>query len=297
VFLAVGLAMLTGGLVARAAGWSSHPTAEALVFAGVTWGLAEYVVRRKRMVLPGIVLVIAFAVLLGIVAGKAGVFNWLGGPAPGGSRESAQFALAGALAAIGGGTFFWRFRFPFALFVVVGGLTLMILGGAYAMHLVPAAVTARWVTLVCGVLAFAAAMVCDMRDPRRERLVADCGFWLHIAAAPLIVHAIFDRHLESGSGAAAAWITLGGLVLLTLVSLVIDRRALIVAALTFAGGLILYAMRQQVDVDEALVVTLAVLGGVVVGLGFAWVPLRRSLLRVLPLGPLAQRLPPAAQTA
>jgi len=291
VFLAVGLAMLTGGLFARAAWWSANPLIEALLFAGVTWGLAEYVVRRKRMVLPGIVLVIAFAALLGAAAAKAGVFNWVHG------RHTEQMVLAGAISVIGAGVFFLRFRFPFALAVLVAGLTLMAMTGFDALRIMSAADTTRWVALACGLLSFVAAMACDMRDPRRERLATDCGFWLHVAAAPLIVHAIFARHLESDSASAAAWLTLGGLLLLTLVSLVIDRRALIVAALTYAGGLILYALRSQVGNDQALIATLATLGGVVVLLGFAWVPLRRLVLRILPLGPLANRLPPAIQTA
>ncbi len=297
VFLAVGLTMLTGGLVARANWWSPYPLIEALVFAAVTWGLAEYVVRRKRMVLPGMVLAVAFAVLLGSAASKAGLFNWLQVGWMGGTRESAQAALAGGLAAIGGGLFFLRFRFPFSLFVVVGGLAVMALSGVAAARIFPGADITRWVALGCGMLAFIAAIACDTRDPRRERLVADCGFWLHVAAAPLIAHAIFAEHMGFYSLQPAAWLTSAGLLLLTLVSLVIDRRALIVSALTYAGGLILYAMRDQTNVEHAMIVALAVLGTVVVLLGFAWVSLRRLLLRILPLGPLARRLPPAVQTA
>jgi hypothetical protein len=171
------------------------------------------------------------------------------------------------------------------------------MAGSDWLRLMPAAQATRWVALGCGVLAFIAAMACDMRDPRRERLVADCGFWLHVAAAPLIVHALFTDRLTGPGAQTGALITLVGLLVLTLISLVIDRRALIVAALTYAGGLILYAMRQRIDVDEAAIATLATLGAVVVLLGFAWVPLRRLMLRILPLGPLARRLPPATQIA
>lgn len=290
LFLAIGLAMLTGGLAARAVWWSSYPVIEALIFAGAAWGLAEYVVRRKRMVLPGIVLTIAFAVLLGFAALKAGGFSWLGG-------HPVRWLLLGTAAAIGAGLFFARFRFPFALAIVVGGLALAAIAGADWLRLMPAAQAARWVALGCGVLAFIAAMACDMRDVRRERLVADCGFWLHVAAAPLIVHALFAERLTGAGAQTGALITLVGLIALTLVSLLVDRRALIVAALTYAGGLILYAMRQQIDVEEAAIATVATLGAVVVLLGFAWIPLRRLLLGILPLGPLARRLPPATQTA
>lgn len=298
IFLTVGLAMLTGGLAARALWWTPNPVIESLAFAALTWGLAEYVVRRKRMVLPGMVLATAFAVMLIVAIDRAGVFGWLVTDARDpakrlDARILTQLAVGGVAAALAGGLFFARFRFPFALVVVVAGLAAMVIAGAEAAKLAPA----RWTSLGCGALTFIAAMICDMRDPRRERLVADCGFWLHVSAAPLVVHALFTGQLDGADAQTGALLTLGGLLLLTLVSLVVDRRALIVAALTYAGGLILYALRNKVGDGQALIATLAVLGGVVVGLGFAWVPLRRLVLRILPLGPLAKRLPPAVQTA
>ncbi len=46
------------------------------------------------------------------------------------------------------------------------------------------------VFLGCGLAVFAAAMAFDISDRERVTRRADCAFWLHLLAAPLIVHSL-----------------------------------------------------------------------------------------------------------
>ena len=96
--------------------------------------------------------------------------------------------------------------------------------------------------LVLGIGVFLIAMRWDASDPKRETRRSDVAFWLHLLAAPLIVHPVFSLlGLTEGATStldAAAVILL--YVILGLVALAIDRRALLVSALAY----VLYALNS-----------------------------------------------------
>lgn len=78
----------------------------------------------------------------------------------------------------------------------------------------------------------------DMADPTRQTRKTDIAFWLHLLAAPLIVHPVSLLGIEDGSA------SLGGTVLVLVIyalfaalSLAVDRRALMVSAMAY----VLYA--------------------------------------------------------
>jgi signal transduction histidine kinase len=86
------------------------------------------------------------------------------------------------------------------------------------------------------------------------------------------------------------------LAVLTLVAIIIDRRALLVSALTYVGVVIGYALAgtlrtDRVDDSVVFFATLVVLGALVLTLGVGWQPIRRRLVALLPPA-LAGRLPP-----
>ena len=78
------------------------------------------------------------------------------------------------------------------------------------------------------------------------------------------------------------------MAVLALVAVLIDRRALLVAGLTYLGAAIGYALTGAggSGADGAFVVaaTLVILGALVLTLGAGWVPLRRLLLALLSPG-------------
>ena len=72
----------------------------------------------------------------------------------------------------------------------------------------------------------------DSRHPRTTRH-ADVAFWLHILAALLIVHPLFNL-LDSFETVMGLSLVFAIYILLTIASLILDRRALMVAALGYA---------------------------------------------------------------
>jgi hypothetical protein len=150
--------------------------------------------------------------------------------------------------------------------------------------------------LICGLLTFCAAMAFDLSDPLRRTLRADNAFWLHLAAAPMIVHAVIylvvGTNREQFTGLDAAVVVLL-VAILALVAIVIDRRALFVSALSYFGFAVAALLRQANIADVGgIASTLVVTGGCVIALGVGWHAIRRLLLRVVPKSGLLLLLPP-----
>jgi len=280
-----------------------------LFAAAIVWALAELLVARLRLVLPGILLVLFFVyfVFMAVpvdLTGAAGAQTppniglFLGGrPWATSSLDGAAKGLVAAAAAL---VFYARFRLPFALLPAAGGLVIAVmmaaqLVGADTQHLAQTAIL-----LACGLAVFAAAMAFDISDRERTTRRADCAFWLHLLAAPLIVHSLIalatDNAFKTMTDQVA--VTIVGIVLaLTIVAVAIDRRALLVSTLTYLGVVIAYALKAA-SVDQAAIfaATLLVLGGMVLTLGVGWLPLRRVLLRLVSPR-FAAHLPPVVPAA
>jgi hypothetical protein len=248
-----------------------------------------------RLALPSITLAVMFAGAGGYAATYAG--GYLGGldAIPGAQSWriwALLFSLGVILAAI---VHHYRFRVPIDVAIAAGGL-------AYAIYSAIGAMVPDWTrdngAVLSGLLGlgiFVAAMRIDARDPRRVTRLSDVAFWLHLLAAPLIVHAVIP--LVTGPvGSLQTVQAIGVLVVFTLlglVAIVIDRRALLVSGLTYAGIAIGYLLSQSVAQEMGLSLTLLGLAVLVLGLSAGWRSLRRILLPVLPLGRLRQHVPPA----
>jgi hypothetical protein len=314
-FFAVGIVLFAAGMAFYAV-----PTpAGCLIAAVITWALAELLVARMRLVLPGMFLVCIFAAFL-VLASPIDL--WFSSPSwdldalrswlvatrtppkwvNAGSAGDilAVYAFASAAAAM---LFYLRFRLPFALLVVAAALVGAALAVAHHVWPMAGPDIVSFVLLGCGLVVFLAAMGFDISDSERTTRRADCAFWLHLLAAPLIVHSLITLltpnpyQLTTPVALAIA----GIFVVLTVVAVAIDRRALLVSALIYIGVVMAFGIRSLVGVrtdTEAFVffTTLLVLGAVVLILGVGWMPLRRGLMRRLP-GPLARILPPAPAAA
>ena len=87
-----------------------------------------------------------------------------------------------------------------------------------------------------GIAVFLAAMKFDMSDRNRVTQRTDIAFWLHLLAAPLIVHSIvYPLLTESALSTGAAIAILSLFAVLSFVALAIDRRALLVSSLLYLG--------------------------------------------------------------
>ena len=212
------------------------------------------------------------------------------------------YALVGTLAAA---LFYARFQLPFAVLLIAGCLVAATFWGLISYrpnH--PPYTHANLLLLGCGLLTFVAGIAYDLSDRERLTRRADCAFWLHLLAAPLIVHSLImlvAPQYQKMMTTPVAIAILAIFVLLTVVAIVIDRRALLVSALLYMGTVIAYGITNTIGVqsgrqDLVFFSTLLLLGTLVLTLGVGWRPLRRLLLRLLPPA-FGRRLPPVATAA
>ena len=278
------------------------------------WALSELLVRRMRLVLPGILLSIFFVIFVH----RAVPFDLLSWNVPADARLPGSLAIwqlllgsvgsPGVLvvkALVGSGAsalYYWRFRLPFALLIVAAGLVLATVTAAPIVFGQFGNFVHDLIILFCGLAVFAVAMTFDMSDRERLTRRADCAFWLHLLAAPLLVHsliALFVPQFLFVTGAGAV-VILMIIAVLAVVAIAIDRRALLVSALAYLGIVISYAIGGTNflllrDGSVVFFTTLLILGSGVIALGVGWLPLRRWLIKHISPA-LSGRLPPVPQT-
>ncbi|WOR15085.1 hypothetical protein RYZ27_00185 [Hyphomonas sp. FCG-A18] len=311
VILFIGITTMVGMIAAPslAAGSLMAGVMSALVIGSVAWGLLEYFCGRRRLLLPSMALTLAFAgfISLGLTAFYATTkniefsdsFNPASLPSLGG--ELGIVACLSAFAAAG--LVFFRFRLPFSLAVMAVSIagavytflgffgdTGLILGGTAFFSM--------------GLLTLAAAIWFDMQDPERIRKPSDNAFWLHLAAAPQVIWGIstivtgsniLSGSTTSGTDNATQGITLLiVLLLIGIVSLALNRRALIAASLiTFIAMLSFVLDRAGLETSNIFITVTILIGTGVVLLGAGWKTARRAVLVFFPKGGTWNKLFPA----
>jgi hypothetical protein len=145
---------------------------------------------------------------------------------------------------------------------------------------------------------FLFAMWWDSSDPRRETRRSDVAFWLHLLAAPMIVHPVFALlGLTTGEATMGeALIVLVVYLLLGLTALAIDRRALLVSALAYVLFALVSLFRQFGAVELNVALTALVIGSALLLLSAFWHQARAAIVRPLPES-LRERLPLLDRTA
>lgn len=287
IFVTIGLALFLGAL-GYLAGATDAPLLAPLVVLIAAWMLAEYFTRRRRMALPSIALLAAFAASAFLLCLTVGLV--LPGVKPGDPLPLAVAALGVALAV---GLHWRRLRVPLTPAAAVAGIGGAVLEGIETVA--PAFFAAHLNTLlfVTGLVVFALAMRVDITDTTRTTRRTDIAFWLHLLAAPLIVHPALSG-LQGGEGAPAeAAAILGVFAGLGLVALVVDRRAMLVSGLAYAGFAFADLLRQAGLSDLSTPATFGALGAMVLLLAAFWQSLRGVILRPLPPA-LLDRLPSIA---
>ncbi len=284
-------------LLLVAVGWLGGEIAPWLGSAAVAaaaWGLAEYFTRARRMALPSILLLLAF---VGGVFGAAvtGLIGDTGISPDSDSVAAVLFALSGAIAAGAAWLHWQRFHVPItiaagaaALIAVVFGLLLSV-----APQIEDYATT---VMFIAGIATFAGAMAWDMSDRNRLTRRSDVAFWLHLLAAPLIVHPVFmalgmlDNRATIGTASAVVAIYVG----LAVVALTIDRRALMVSALAYVLFALSVLFREIGAIGTHVALTALVIGSALLLLSAFWQKARGLIVNQLPAD-LQRKLPPTQQ--
>jgi len=262
----------------------------------VAWGLAEFFTRQRRMALPSIILLIAFTG--GVFATTVfGTVTALGEDFFNHNAQAAAivFAVGAAVAAVAAYLHWRRFRVPITVAVGVAAAVALVLGliasaligngdnitdaeGERIRHVLEGC------ALVLGIGTFLLAMWWDGSDPKRETRRSDVAFWLHLLAAPLIVHPIFSLlGLTEGNTSTIDGVAVILLyVVLGLVALAIDRRALLVSALAY----VLYALNSLFEtygvVELNVALTALIIGSALLLLSAFWANARRTVVKPLP---------------
>lgn len=290
IFVAIASVLL---LVAIAwLGGEIQPWIGALGVAAAAWGLAEYFTKVRRMAFPSILLLLAFVGgLFGAVA--SGLIGDEGRYGPGDEAIVATYiSIAGAVAAVGAYLHWRRFRVPItiaagagAVVATIVGLVAIVTDGQVEPFLHP-------LLLLAGLGVFALAMRWDISDPVRETRRSDVAFWLHLLAAPLIVHPIFAEIgvLEGTLTVAGAALVIGLYILMAGIALAIDRRALMVSSLIY----VLWALNGLFDrfgaVETNIALAALVIGSALLLLSAFWHTARGLVVRPLPEA-ITSRLP------
>ncbi|MDE0985855.1 MAG: hypothetical protein OSA52_14640 [Yoonia sp.] len=297
VFIVVGLLILAmgwAGVVGVAyAAEITNPQQAAMLYGSVgaliIWAMSEYFIRRRRMVGPAIALSILFT-------GNAAIAltAYFAQPFMVAQQDYASLPLPFILGTAAIGVFWYRFRVPFAMaMIAVGFFIVAILMAATSqgtpqdpsdLFLLSAGGPFAWITLVLGLLVFAAAMAFDMSDPHRVTRRSANGFWLHVVAAPALVNTLALTLLDRD----AHWALLGVMLIFALVAIVIDRRSFLIAAIGY-----IVALASTVFDGETTALTVLVLGIILLLLGAFWEKFRARLLRLMPRFVPLHRLPPS----
>jgi len=267
------------------------------VFVAVTaWALALFFTAKRRMALPSILLLLAF---VGAVFAATGFAQVLAIGEPPNDQEALYAGIIGSVsglvAAIAAWAHWKKFRVPItvatgaaAVAAIAVGLLIAVLGegAGQAKNIILGFV------LLLGIGTFLFAMWWDSSDRGRLTRRSDVAFWLHLLAAPMIVHPVFtllglnDNSATIGEG----FIVLLLYLVIGLTALAIDRRALLVSALAY----VLYALnelfRQFGAVELNVALTALLIGSALLMLSAFWHQARAMVVRPLPEG-LQARLP------
>lgn len=292
IFVTIGLALFLGALAYIVSGMGV--SGSALVIAAASWVLAEIFTRLKRLALPSIVLLVVFALaaftcIASWLAPDLGIFDAVsrGGP-------TMPLAIAGIATAGLVGVHWWRFRVPIT--IAAGCSALAITAITLARGYAPEIVEARpiLVMLPVGLAIFALAMWYDVSDRQRLTRRTDIAFWLHLLAAPLIVHPIVAELTTLGDMTITdAGVILALFIVLSTVALVADRRALLVSSLIYLGYAAYTLISTTAWGSSTYAFAVLAVGSTVLLLSVAWRPLRRLVLQAMP-DPIRDRVPEPA---
>ena len=303
IFVSIACVLLLAALAGI--GGAAHRVLAPAFVAAAAWGLSEYFTRRRRMALPSIILLLAFvggvAATFAAALANRMVGDWIQSVAP---EHNVQIAVASVLAALvaaltaAAAWLHWR-RFMVPITVAAGAVAIVGVAMALIVGLIPRARDAVLpLVLVAGIAMFAFAMRWDMSDRERRTRRSDVAFWLHLAAAPMIAHALFNLLgvFDGDIGVVQAALVLALYVGFAFVALAVDRRALLVSSLVYVL-FALYALFQQAGaVELSAAFTGLVIGSALLLLSAFWHPVRRRVVATLG-GGVAERLPPVAMVA
>ena len=250
----------------------------ALISAYLAWKLSEIFIIKKRMAFPAIVLVTSFILNIStfVLPFTKSTLEYLNVQ----SNIDTPFFITSSLAGVVAGIFHWkRFRVPITIAVccalVIGYIFASLIATKDLKH------GMSIFSFVAGVLVFICAFVWDASDTKRVGKSADVAFWLHLLAAPLLVHpifntlGIFDKTINMQQSVAVIVVY----IVISYLSLVIDRRALMVSAL----GYVLYTfglmLKNMGAIDFSFAFSALIISAGLLTISVFWHQVRKYMLK------------------
>ncbi len=297
IFVTIGLFLLIGAIYGFAESYGSNEKFLGLS-AVIAWGLSEVFARRLKLALPSIVLALMFSISV-FSALFAYVYmnymepqDWFLLTLSDANRQHLTLiSLASALAAA---LHLWRFRVPIDGALIAVFLIGALFGVISMLFDIHASNSHLYIFFLSGLAVFATAMRLDISDRLRTTRRADIAFWLHLLAAPLLIHPIAELSFGdlANIGLAQAFVIMVAFAALALFALIIDRRAILVSALIYVGIALGFLVEHSVSTSSTLPVTLLILALIVLSLSAGWHNLRARIVNALPRGRLVELIPP-----
>lgn len=326
IFVTIGIVLLlVGAAFSLNAVYAGPVQLQFAAMAALIWLLAEYISRVKRMKLPSTVLALGFLFctisLLQIWIEQRFDFS---------EPDNAVAALvlldqsqtAGLIGfsviAVVSAIYFWRFRVPVEAAIIALAATGLVTVGASEFFMDEVARGQVRISeledvlgllqqllvlpLLCGLVIFATGIYLDFKDRERLTTLSDAAFWLHMISAPMIVHPLFILSsgqdvgfgtIEPGLTATIGLISL--MVLIVLISLAIDRRALLIPTLAYFGALGIYRIVESTSDNTGIppfALILLVIGALIIVFGMGWQKIRKIVIGSILPNNWLQALPP-----
>jgi len=261
VFIALGIILLVVSI-----NMTSLTGLYFLIPAAVFVIIAEWLVRIRRLALPGIVILLSILFFIN----KAFAFD---------SDNATTLGLG--IISLSSLLFYLRYKMPFSLLPLAASLvaiTIIQIG----MDVLDSPV----IFVALGLITFSIAMWFDSRDTARDSHLSDSAFWLHLLAAPLIVHGAMlslitsNNQLSHSFGNDVLMLLFFSVFFLT--ALFVDRRAMLVSTQLYA----IYALTQLFQSDimnsqNVMIYVLMALGLFVIFFGTYWYKTRRVIFGAL----------------
>jgi hypothetical protein len=236
--------------------------------------IAEWLVRVRRLALPGIAILLAMLYFTSEIGDfqtqQHGLFN---------------VVLMTAVAT----AFYLRHKMPFSLLPIAAGIIGMV---SFWLRIDVSDLTI--VLSGYGLAIFVVAMWFDVRDSARQTRLSDCAFWLHLLAAPLIVHGVMVSLLSPG-GIEAPFkeiLTIAFFIGFFLLALFVDRRALLVSSISYA----IYAVIElteghMIRVENITLFIFMLFGVFIIFFGTYWYKARSLIFAPLANKPVSRYVP------
>lgn len=249
----------------------------------ISWGLAEFFTLKRRMALPSIILSLCF-----IGGCQAPLFFLL----KGNNVDYEPITIVLCFIGVAAATAHW-FRFKVPITITAGAGCLF--GGMIVFLFSTFPEITKFknsIIFISGTLIFLFAMFWDFRDTARTTHRSDVAFWLHLLAAPIIIHPIFSflQIFSPNTGLTQAVIVTLLYIFIALVSLTIDRRALMVSSLTYVLYTFSSLLKSYGFLDMNFAITSLIIGALLLLLSAFWQPCRRVIIYLFP-ATLQKRLP------